>query len=211
MSCINKFDEVLNKINELESGVMESEAKVMELKAKEKALEAKEKALMSKSLTAGDVEELQKNKLEQKALVEEIREAEAVKVEAEYLAISLSKNLLSSFGKNIENESGTRVQTEYSKELLAEFSKRVNPKMSRLCRLFAEIEQAYEDIEAVKAEYEAHTRKINSLLSDKCNGLGSYGSDFFNPSNDIKAKYLEIVTPKTRNFINHLNAPIYRY
>lgn len=211
MSCINKFTEVQNKINELDSAVIEAEAKVMELRAKEMALVAREKALLSKSLTAGAVEELQEIKLEYKALTEELREAEANKTEAEYLSMSLSKILITSFGRSIENETGSRVSTEYSNELQAEFTKKVNPKVSRLCRLLAEVGQTYDDIEAIKSEYEAHTREINTLLADKCNGVGAYSSDFFNTGNEIKAKYLDIVPAKTRNFINHLNAPIYRY
>ncbi|MFR1823030.1 MAG: hypothetical protein ACLSXJ_06645 [Clostridium saudiense] len=211
MSCIDKFTEIKNKINELDSAVMEAEAKVMELRAKEMVLTAREKALMSKRLTAGAVDELQEIKLEYKALAEEIREAEANKTEAEYLNMSLSKSLITSFGRSIEDERGSRIQTEYSRELQAEFAKKVNPKVSRLCRLLAEIGQAYDDIEAVKVEYEAHTSDINTLLVDKCNGVGAYSSDFFNASNEIKAKYLDIVPAKTRNFINHLNAPLYRY
>lgn len=211
MNCIDKFIEIKNKINELDSAVMEAEARVMELRAKEMALVAREKVLMSKSLTAGAVEELQEIKKDQKALAEEIREAEANKTEAEYLSMSLSRSLISSFGRSIEDERGSRVPTEYSHELQAEFTKKVNPKVSRLCRLFAEIGQAYDDIEAVKAEYEEITRDINTLLGEKCNGVGAYSSDFFNAGNEIKAKYLDIVPAKTRNFINHLNAPLYRY
>lgn len=211
MNCIDRFIEIKNKINELDSAVMEAEANVMELQAREMALIAREKALMSKTLTAGAVEELQALKLEQKALGEEIREAEAKKTEAEYLNMSLAKGLISSFGRSIEDERGSRVSTEYSHELQAEFAKKVNPKVSRLCRLLAEIGQAYDDIEAIKAEYEAHTRDINTLLADKCNSMGAYSSDFFNTGSELKAKYLEIVPAKTRNFINHLNAPLYRY
>ena len=117
MSCINKFTEVQNKINELDSEVMECEAKVMELQAKEMTLVAREKALMAKSLTAVDVEELQNIKREQKALAEELRKAESNKVEAEYLAMSLSKSLLTSFGSYMNNETGTRISTEFSKEI----------------------------------------------------------------------------------------------
>lgn len=211
MSCIDKFTQIQNKINELDSAVMEAEAKVMELQAKEMSLIARERTLTSKSLTARDIEELQNIKLEQKVLAEDLREAGAKKVEAEYMAMSLAKGLISSFGRSIQDERGSRVPTEYSQELQAEFTKKVNPKIAKFCRLLAEIGQAYDDIEAVKAEYEAHTREINNILADKCNGLGAYSSDFFNAGNEIKAKYLDIVPAKTRNFINHLNAPIYRY
>ena len=211
MSCIDKFTEIQNKINELDSAVMEAEARVMELQAREMALIAREKVLMSKTLTARAVEELQVLKLEQKTLGEELREAEAKKTEAEYLNMSLAKDLISSFGSSIETETGVRVPTEYSYELQAEFTKKVNPKIAKFCRLLAEIGQTYDDIEAVKAEYEAHTREINILLADKCNNLGAYSSDFFNAGNEIKAKYIDIVPAKTRNFINHLNAPIYKY
>lgn len=211
MSCIDKFTEIQNKINELDSAVMEAEANVMELQAKEMALIAREKALMSKTLTAGAVEELQEIKKDQKALAEELREAEAKKTEAEYLNMSLAKGLISSFGRSIETETGSRVPTEYSKELRAEFNKKASPKVAKLCRLLAEVGQAYEDIEALECEYKAHTGLINAFLADKCNSIGTYSSDFFNTSADLKAKYLEIVPAKTRNFINHLNAPIYRY
>lgn len=211
MSCIDKFTEIQNKINELDSAVMEAEARVMELQAREMALVAREKALMSKSLTAGDVEELQNIKREQKALAEELREAEAKKVEAEYMAMSLTKSLLTSFGASMEDERGSRVSTEYSRELRAEFNKKASPKVAKLCRLLAEVGQAYEDIEALECEYKAHTGLINAFLADKCNSIGTYSSDFFNTSADLKAKYLEIVPAKTRNFINHLNAPLYRY
>ena len=211
MSCINKFTEVQNKINELDSAVMECEAKVRELQAKEMALVAREKALTSKSLTAKDVEELQNIKLEQKALAEELRKAEAKKIEAEYMAMSLAKSLLTSFGRSVENDDGSRVSTEFSKELRAEFSKKASPKVAKLCRLLAEVGQSYEDIEALECEYKAHTRLINEFLADKCNGIGTYSSDFFNTSADLNAKYLEIVPAKTRNFISNLNAPIYWY
>lgn len=211
MSCIDKFTEIKNKIIKLDSEVMEAEAKVMELKAKETTLAAKEKLIMSKSLTAGAVEELQEIKLEQKTLADEIRKAEANKLEKEYVVMSLSKSLISSFGRSIEDERGGRVSTEYSQELYNEFTKKINPKVSRLCRLLAEVGQAYNDIEAVKSEYEKHTRDINFLLADKCNSLGSYSSDFFNVGTDIKAKYLDIVPPTTRNFLNQLNTPIHRY
>lgn len=211
MSCIEKFTEVQNKINELDSAVIECEAKVMELQSKEMSLIAKEKALMSKSLTAKDIEELETIKLEQKALVEEFREAEAKKVEAEYMAISLAKSLLTSFGNYIDNETGSRISTAFSEEIRAEFTKKANPKVAKLCRLLVEVGQAYEDIEALECEYKAHIGLINAFLADKCNGIGTYGSDFFNTSADLKAKYLEIVPAKTRNFIDHLNAPIYRY
>lgn len=211
MSCINKFTEVQNKINELDSEVMECEAKVMELQAKEMTLVAREKALMAKSLTAVDVEELQNIKREQKALAEELREAESNKVEAEYLAMSLSKSLLTSFGSYMNNETGTRVSTEFSKEIRDEFRKKANPKVAKFCRLLSEVGQAYEEIEALESEYKAHTGLINFMLNDKCNGMGVYGSDFFSSTGELKAKYLEIVSAKTRNFINHLNAPISRY
>ncbi|MCR1952012.1 hypothetical protein NSA50_13260 [Clostridium sp. DSM 100503] len=211
MSCINKFTEVQNKINELDSAVMECEAKVRELQAKEMALVAREKALTSKSLTAKDIEELETIKLEQKELAEELRKAEAHKVEVEYMAMSLSKSLLTSFGASMENEAGNRISTEYSKELRVEFSKKASPKVAKLCRLLAEVGQAYEDIEALECEYKAHTGLINAFLADKCNSIGTYSSDFFNTSADLKAKYLEIVPAKTRNFISNLNAPIYRY
>lgn len=211
MSCINKFTEVQNKINELDSAVMECEAKVRELQSKEMALVAREKALMSKSLISKDIEELGNIKLEQKVLAEEIRQAEAKKIEVEYMAMSLSKSLLTSFGRSIENEDGSRLSTEFSKELRDEFSKKSSPKVAKLCRLLAEVGQAYEDIEALECEYKAHTGLINTFLADKCNSIGTYSSDFFNTSADLKAKYLEIVPAKTRNFISNLNAPIYRY
>lgn len=211
MSCINRFTEVQNKINELDSAVMECKAKVRELQAKEMALVARERVLMSKSLDARAIEELETIKLEQKVLAEEIRQAEAKKIEDEYMAMSLSKSLLTSFGISIENDDGSRVSTEFSKELRAEFSKKASPKVAKLCRLLAEVGQAYEDIEALECEYKAHTGLINAFLADKCNGIGTYSSDFFNTSADLKAKYLEIVPAKTRNFISNLNAPIYRY
>ena len=211
MSCINNFMKIQNKINELDSAVMEAEAKIMELQAKVMELQAKEKNLMSRSLTAVDVEELENIKRNQKALAEELREAEAKKVEAEYMAMSMSKSLLTSFGRSTEDETGRRVSTDYSKELKSEFTKKASPKVAKLCRLFAEVGQAYEDIEALESEYKAHTALINSLLAEKCNGMGAYSSDFFTTNADLKAKYLEIVPAKTRNFINNLNAPIYRY
>lgn len=211
MSCIDKFNEVRNKINELDSNVMECEAKIMELKGKEMSLIAKENTLMSKSLTAKDIEELESVKLEQKLLAEEIRKAETNKTEAEYMAMALSKSLLTSFGTYMENETGSRVSTEFSKELRAEFSKKASPKVAKMCRLLVEVGEAYEDIQALEVEYNTHAGLINAFLREKCNGMGTYSSDFFNTSDNLKAKYLEIVPPKTRNFINHLSAPIYRY
>ena len=203
MSCIDKFNEVRNKINELDSNVMECEAKIMELKGKEMSLIAKENTLMSKSLTAKDIEELESVKLEQKLLAEEIRKAETNKTEAEYMAMALSKSLLTSFGTYMENETGSRVSTE--------FSKKASPKVAKMCRLLVEVGEAYEDIQALEVEYNTHAGLINAFLREKCNGMGTYSSDFFNTSDNLRAKYLEIVPPKTRNFINHLNAPIYRY
>lgn len=211
MSCIDKFNEVRNKINELDSNVMECEAKIMELKGKEMSLIAKENTLMSKSLTAKDIEELESVKLEQKSLAEEIRKAETNKTEAEYMAMALSKSLLTSFGTYMENETGSRVSTEFSKELRAEFSKKASPKVAKMCRLLVEVGEAYEDIQALEVEYNTHTGLINAFLREKCNGMGTYSSDFFSTSGNLRAKYLDIVPPKTRNFIKHLNEPIYRY
>lgn len=210
MSCMDKFTEVQNKINELDSAVLECDAKIMELKGKEMSLTAREKALMSKSLTAKDIEELQTIKLEQKTLANDIRKAEANKTEAEYMAMSLSKSLLISFGRSIENGNSI-ISTEFSKELRAEFNKKSSPKVAKLCRLLAEVGQAYDDIEALEIEYKAHTGLINFMLNEKCNGIGVYDSDFFSTNGELQTKYLEIVPYKTRNFINHLNKPINRY